>query len=336
MNDNDLTTTPVTEALPLVEAQLAPEAKPAFEARPTRREPRKTSRLEVNGWINLDKPVGVTSTQAVGIVKHAFNAKKAGHAGTLDPLASGILPIALGEATKTVSVVQEGAKAYRFTVRWGEETDTDDAEGKIIAKNEARPTDADIAAILPRFIGVITQTPPRFSAIKIAGERAYDLAREGAEFEIAAREITVHKLELVSSESGETVFEAECGKGAYVRSIARDLGRALGCFGHVVLLRRTRVGPFLSEQAFGLETLRDSAEARTQALLSVEAGLTELARVPIDRNGAATLRRGQRLLLRGATAPGEGVAYAVCLGTPIAVGVVENGEFVSSRVFNLA
>ena len=304
--------------------------------RPRERLPqRRNARVDVNGWINLDKPVGVTSTQAVGRLKFLFNAKKAGHAGTLDPLASGVLPVAFGEATKTVSVVQDGRKEYRFSVKWGVETDTDDAEGRAIAQSDARPDPAAIKALLPRFIGAIMQTPPLYSAIKIAGERAYDLARDGAQFEIAAREIIVHRLDLVAHGETESTFEAECGKGAYVRSIARDIGRALGCFGHVSLLRRTRVGPFRANEGVNFEQLEASPEVMGVALHGVEAGLSELARVPIDRNGAATLRRGQRLLLRGSGAPDEGAAYAVCFGAPVAVGVVENGEFVSTRVFNL-
>jgi tRNA pseudouridine55 synthase len=311
------------------------EDAPEAPARAKQREQRRSTRAEVNGWVNLDKPVGVTSTQAVAQLKYLFNAKKAGHAGTLDPLASGVLPIALGEATKTVSVVQDGTKAYRFTIRWGEETDTDDAEGQIVARSDVRPSASEVAAMLPRFLGAIQQTPPTYSAIKIGGERAYDLARGGAEFEIASREIVVHRLVLVSSEPDQAVFEAECGKGAYVRAIARDLGRTLGCHGHVVLLRRTRVGPFWVDRGRGLEVLRESAEARATALLPIEAGLSELTRVPTDRAGAAILRRGQKLLLRGAAAPPEGPAYSVCLGTPISVGVVEGGYFISTRVFNL-
>ncbi len=308
----------------------------AVAARPPREPQRRIKRAEINGWINLDKPVGITSTQAVGRLKFLFNAKKAGHAGTLDPLASGVLPVAFGEATKTVAVVQEGMKSYRFAVKWGVETDTDDAEGKAIAQSELRPTPEAIVAALPPFIGAIMQTPPMFSAIKIAGERAYDLARDGAAFEIAAREIVVHRLELVEHNGDESTFEAECGKGAYVRAIARDLGRALGCFGHVSLLRRTRVGPFEAVRGVTFEQLEAGGEALAAALLSVEAGLSEMPRVAIDRNGAATLRRGQRLLLRGSAAPDEGPAYASCFGSPVAVGVVENGEFVSTRVFNLA
>ena len=312
------------------------EEKPARRPKAPRREPRVNNRAEINGWVNLDKPIGVTSTQAVGELKFLFNAKKVGHAGTLDPLASGVLPVAFGEATKTVPVVQDGTKAYRFTVKWGEETETDDAEGKPKAHSELRPQTAEIAALLPRFVGVILQTPPMYSAIKIAGERAYDLAREGARFEIAPREISVYRLDLIAHDGDEALFEAECGKGAYVRSLARDMGRALGCYGHVIALRRTRVGPFDAMRAVTLEALRVSAEARAGSLLSVEAGLSELTRVAIDRNAAAILRRGQKLLLRGSAAPAEGPAYTVCQGTPVSVGVVEEGYFVSTRVFNLS
>ncbi len=315
-------------------AKIDDQSRPRGE-RARRREPRRSTRDEVNGWINLDKPVGVTSTQAVGELKFLFNAKKAGHAGTLDPLASGVLPVALGEATKTVPVVQEGTKAYLFTVKWGEETETDDAEGRVIATSDQRPSPAEIAARLPQFVGAIQQTPPMYSAIKIAGERAYDLARDGAEFEIAAREIVVHRFDLARAERDSAIFEAECGKGAYVRALARDLGRALGCRGHVIALRRTRVGPFHAETCVTAEMLRASPEAPAAALLSVEAGLSELVRVPVDRNGAAILRRGQKLLLRGAAAPEEGPAYTVCLGAPVSVGYVEAGYFVSTRVFNL-
>ncbi len=311
----------------------APETR---VSRAGKREQRRSTRVDVNGWINLDKPVGVTSTQAVARIKYLFNAKKAGHAGTLDPLASGVLPIALGEATKTVSVVQEGTKAYRFTVKWGEETDTDDAEGQVVARSESRPSPSEIVARLPSFVGVISQTPPTYSAIKIAGERAYDLAREGTSFEIAARDIVVHRLDLISSSPDEAVFEAECGKGAYVRAIARDLGRALGCRGYVAMLRRTRVGPFHVDTSFRMESEDGAEQARAGALLNIEAGLSELSRVAVDRSGAALLRRGQKLLLRGPSAPGEGPAYTVCLGTPVAVGTVEAGYFVSTRVFNLA
>ena len=295
---------------------------------------KRTSRIEIDGWINLDKPTGVSSTQAVGRLKFLFNARKAGHAGTLDPLASGVLPVAFGEATKTVPIVQDGAKAYRFRVRWGEESATDDAEGEIVARSDRRPAPAEIEALLPRFVGVILQTPPTFSAIRIDGARAYDLAREGESFQIQPRPINVYRLDLISTERDTAVLEAECGKGAYVRAIARDLGRALGCYGHVIELRRTRVGPFSADTAVELDRLSDAAGLMARALLPVQAGLAELPILAIDRAGAATLRRGQRLLLRG-QAPLHGPAYADCFGTPIAFGVIHEGHFVSTRVFNL-
>jgi tRNA pseudouridine55 synthase len=298
-----------------------------------KRQQKRPKRVEVNGWINLDKPVGVTSTQAVGRLKFLFNAKKAGHAGTLDPLASGVLPVAFGEATKTVPIVQDGAKAYRFRVRWGEESATDDAEGEIVARSDKRPTPAEIEALLPRFIGLVQQTPPTFSAIKIDGARAYDLARVGESFEIASRPIHVYRLALVSVDEQSAVLEAECGKGAYVRAIARDLGRELGCYGHVVELRRTRVGPFDADAAIPLDRLPDDSELMGHAMLPLQAGLAEITVIPVDRNGAATLRRGQSLLLRGALPP-EGPAWVACFGTPIAFGVIQDGYFVSSRVFN--
>jgi tRNA pseudouridine55 synthase len=295
---------------------------------------KRSSRLEINGWINLDKPTGVSSTQAVGRLKFLFNAKKAGHAGTLDPLASGVLPVAFGEATKTVPVVQDGAKSYRFRVRWGEESATDDAEGEIVARSDRRPAAAEIEGLLPRFVGAILQTPPTFSAIRIAGSRAYDLARDGETFEIEARPIHVYRLELIAAESDDAVLEAECGKGAYVRAIARDLGRALGCYGHVIELRRTRVGPFSVDAGIPLDRLPDDADLMARAILPLQAGLAEIPIVPVDRSAAATLRRGQKLLLRG-PAPTQGRAYIECFGTPIAFGVVEEGYFVSTRVFNL-
>ncbi len=306
------------------------ETGPRGRGRPPQR---RSTRAKVNGWVNLDKPVGVTSTQAVGWLKFLFNARKAGHAGTLDPLASGVLPIAFGEATKTVPIVQEGTKAYRFRVRWGEESATDDSEGDIVARSDRRPSGPEIAALLPRFVGLIEQTPPTFSAIKIDGARAYDLARVGESFSIAARPIRVYRLDLVSAEPDAAVLEAECGKGAYVRAIARDLGRALGCYGHVIELRRTRVGPFSADAAVPLDRLPDDAALMARAMLPLAAGLAELPLIPVDRNGAAMLRRGQPLLLRGA-APTASPVLAACFGTPVAFGVVENGYFVSTRVFN--
>jgi len=293
---------------------------------------KRSTRADVDGWVNLDKPVGVSSTQAVSRLKYLFNAKKAGHAGTLDPLASGVLPVAFGEATKTVPIVQDGVKSYRFRVRWGEETATDDAEGEIVARSDKRSAPDEISNLLPNFVGLIEQIPPKFSAIKIGGARAYDLAREGEQFEIAPRAIHVYRLELLSAETDFAVFEAECGKGAYVRAIARDLGRTLGCYGHVAELRRTRVGPFTADSAAPLDRLPHDAELMVHAMLPLKAGLAELPALPVERNGAAILRRGQQLLMRGAF-PTKGPAWAACLGEPVAIGEIVDGYFVSSRVF---
>lgn len=307
--------------------QVAPEARREMTQR-------RSTRVEVNGWLILDKPVGMTSTQAVARLKRVFNARKAGHAGTLDPLASGILPVAFGEATKTVPFVQDGEKAYRFTVTWGIETDSDDSDGTVVARSDLRPTVEAIGAALGQFIGTIQQVPPAYSAIKINGERAYDIARDGDTVELAARPVVIHALRILSATPDSTVFEAECGKGTYVRAIARDLGRLLGCLGHVTALRRTRVGPFLEADAVLLEDL-DAPGAPGQELLSVEAGLADVPCVVVDRDGAARLRRGQSLILRGRDAPIGGMAYAACGGVPVAFGMVEAGELVPSRVFNL-
>jgi len=205
----------------------------------------KRQKRDIHGWLVLDKPIGMTSTHAVSVVKHLFAARRAGHAGTLDPLASGCLPIALGEATKTVPFVVDGRKTYRFAIRWGEERDTDDAEGRVVGASDKRPDRAALESILARFTGNIEQVPPRFSAVKLGGERAYDLARDGEAVELAARTVVIHRLELGEiPDPDHAVLTAECGKGTYIRSLARDLGRALGVFGHVSSLRRDRVRPF--------------------------------------------------------------------------------------------
>jgi tRNA pseudouridine55 synthase len=301
------------------------------------REPRPKKR-DVHGWVVLDKPVGMTSTHAVAVVKRALNAKKAGHAGTLDPLASGILPIALGEATKTVPFVMDGRKSYVFTVAWGVETDTDDAEGRPVNATNVSPEREAVEALLPRFTGSVEQIPPRFSAIKIKGERAYDLARDGEAPELAARTVQINRLALVAHDADRSVLEADCGKGTYVRALARDLGRSLGCLGHVAALRRTRVGPFAEDSAVtvgDLETTRDGADALAAVLRPVESALGELASVAISRDSAARLMRGQPVILRGRDAPLDGKLYATCNGVLVAVGDVERGELVPHRVFNL-
>ncbi len=295
---------------------------------------KRSNRAVVDGWVVLDKPVGMTSTHAVSRLKRIYNAQKAGHAGTLDPLASGILPVAFGEATKTVPFVQDGEKAYLFTVRWGAETDTDDSDGQVTRTSEARPTAAQIHALLPQFLGNILQTPPQYSAIKIGGERAYDLARDGETVELKPRPVTIHRLDILHMEGDETQLVMECGKGAYVRAIARDLGRLLGCYGHVTALRRTRVGPFFEDDSFTLEEIESEGGA-ADALLSVEAGLTELPCVIVDRNTAARLRRGGSVILRGRDAPAGGVVYAACGGVPVAFGEVREGAMEPKRVFNL-
>jgi tRNA pseudouridine55 synthase len=301
----------------------------------------KRKKRDVNGWLVLDKPVGMTSTHAVSVVKRLLQAKRAGHAGTLDPLASGLLPIALGEATKTVPFVMDGRKIYRFTVRWGEERDTDDAEGRATEISAERPTAEAIRALIPRFSGLIEQVPPRFSAVKIGGESAYDLARDGEAVELAPRPIEVHHLELVETpDSDHSVLAAECGKGTYVRALARDMGRALGCFGHVTALRRTAVGPFAEQNAIALETLQrmapDDPMIAAAALLPVEAGLAALPALRVSSADAGRLARGQAVLLRGRDAPVmEGWVSVSAQGGLVALAQVEKGELRPRRIFNL-
>ena len=305
----------------------------------------KREKHDVHGWIVLDKPVGMTSTHAVAVIKRLFTAKRAGHAGTLDPLASGCLPIALGDATKTVPFVMDGRKAYSFTVRWGEERDTDDAEGRVVATSDARPAAETIAAALPAFVGAIEQVPPRYSAIKIEGERAYDLARDGETVELAARPVDIGRLELLNTpDPDHVVLEAECGKGTYVRSLARDLGRALGCFGHVSALRRAAVGPFDEETMILLEQLEAlchraaSGEANlADALMPVETALDDIPALAVSGADAARLQRGQAVLLRGRDAPNfRGTVYVTVSGRLLALAELDRGEIVPKRVFNLA
>lgn len=312
--------------------EAASAEAPARKRRPKR---------DVDGWVLLDKPVGMTSTQAVGAVKWLFQAKKAGHAGTLDPLASGCLPIALGEATKTVPFVMDGRKVYRFTVRWGIQTDTDDSEGKAVETSEGRPSREEILAALPAFRGEIEQVPPAYSALKINGERAYDLARDGVQVELAARIVVVHSLELVEMpDADHAVFETECGKGTYVRSIARDLGRALGTRGHISALRRTRVGTFAEEELVPLADLRATSEAMDdappmQALRPVEIGLDSLPSLRVSPADAARLVHGQPIILRGRDAPIlEGPVAITAGGRLVALGEAEAGEIHPKRIFH--
>lgn len=292
----------------------------------------------IHGWLVLDKPAGMTSAQAVARVRWLLNAQKAGHAGTLDPLATGILPIALGEATKTVSFAVDGEKAYRFTVRWGAETPTDDAESAPVRVSDRRPAEADILGLLPRFTGEIWQVPPQFSAIKVEGHRAYDLARDGEDLDLAPRQVVIRSLACIGRPDDATAeFEAACGKGTYIRALARDMGRELRCFGHLVALRRMRVGPFAADGAITLPELEAACE-RGEAghcLRPVEAALSHLAQIQTSPADAARLARGQSMILRGRDAPVvRGAAYAVFAGRLVALGEIERAEFRPTRVFN--
>jgi len=294
----------------------------------------------VHGWLIFDKPEGMNSTRAVGLVKSLYDAAKAGHAGTLDPLATGVLPIALGEATKTVPFVVEGSKVYRFTVRFGIETNTDDAEGKVTASSDRRPSSPEIEATLPRFTGEIIQVPPRFSALKVEGARAYELARDEEQFELEPRRVSIARLTLVAHpDKDHCILETECGKGTYVRALARDLGRALGSHGHVAALRRTRVGPFGEDRAVSVERLEALASDRDDlvtALEPVEIALRDIPALTVSAADAARLRRGQPVLLRGRDAPIlAGTIYAMARGTLVAVGEVSEGELKPRRIFNL-
>src|SRR5580704_8577027 len=323
-----------------------PDSPPPDGGEPSQQAPKqqKFKKRDVHGWIVLDKPIGMTSTHAVAVIKRLFSAKRAGHAGTLDPLASGCLPIALGEATKTVPFVMDGRKSYRFSVRWGEERDTDDAEGKVVATSPARPTAEAIRALLARFTGTIAQVPPRFSAIKVDGERAYDLARDGETVELQARPVDIHRLELIEAEADHATFEAECGKGTYVRALARDMGRVLGTLGHVTALRRTAVGPFGGGDMISLEALEAlwhraaAGEASlADALRPVETALDDIPALAVSRADAARLQRGQAVLLRGRDAPiFRDTVYVTVSGRLVALAEVDRGEIVPKRVFNLA
>lgn len=294
----------------------------------------------VHGWLVLDKGSGMTSTQAVGAIKRLFDAQKAGHAGTLDPIATGILPIALGEATKTVPYAVDGQKSYRFTVRFGTETDTDDAEGRVVRTSESMPALPAIEAVLPQFTGEIEQVPPCFSAIKVEGARAYDLARDGEEVALPPRVVVVDDLRLVEMPDASTaVFEAECGKGTYVRALARDIGRTLGCFGHVIALRRTQVGPFVEAAAVSLAMLKAATQSGEEALIAhlqpVEAALEDIPALGVSSSDAANLAKGQAVLIRGRDAPVmSGAAFAHFKGRILALGELEKGSFHPTRVFN--
>ncbi|WP_339695365.1 tRNA pseudouridine(55) synthase TruB [Celeribacter baekdonensis] len=300
---------------------------------------RRKKGREVHGWLVVDKPAGITSTSVVNKVRWALNAQKAGHAGTLDPEATGVLAVALGEATKTVPYITDALKSYRFSVRLGQSTNTDDAEGEVIFESDTRPTDAEIEAALPQFTGDIMQVPPKFSAVKIDGERAYKLARADEEFEIASRPLYVDELTLIERvDADHVILEMVCGKGGYVRAIARDLGEVLGCFGHVQWLRRNWSGPWDAEDGITLDTIDKLAktEALDAYVRPVEEGLTDLEEVRCTPEGAVRLKNGNP----GMVYPADGVEYgdevwASFEGKPLAVGRYMGGELHPSRVFNL-
>ena len=301
----------------------------------------------VSGWICLDKPYDLTSTHAVSRVRRAFNAQKAGHAGTLDPLATGILPIALGEATKTVPFLVDADKAYRFTIAWGRTTATHDREGETIAESDARPTVAQVEAALPAFVGEISQVPPNYSAIKVAGERAYDLARAGEVFELAARIVTVHSACVADApETDHVTLEIACGKGTYVRAIVRDLALALGACAHVSALRRTRVGPFSEETAIGLELLEDLAHkaAHLEVLLPVETALDDIPELAVTTEDAFSLKQGRPIVLlprqvealKARLLPGSRTVSALADGMMVALCEMRAGRLEPTRVFHLS
>ena len=297
---------------------------------------RKRKGRAISGWLVVDKPAGVTSTAVVNKVRWAFGAAKAGHAGTLDPAATGVLAVALGEATKTVPYITDALKCYRFMVRLGQSTTTDDAEGDVTATTDTRPDTASIDAALVQFRGQIEQVPPQFSAVKVDGERAYDIARAGEEMDLAPRPLWVERLDLIARPDPDHVeLEMVCGKGGYVRSIARDLGTALGCLGHVAWLRRTWSGPFRAEEGLSLDqidALAHSPELDTH-LRPLEAGLADLPELPATPEGAARLRNGNPGMVLSSAAQYGDTAWASHDGRAVAVGIYRAGELHPIRVF---
>ncbi|MFP4312772.1 MAG: tRNA pseudouridine(55) synthase TruB [Alphaproteobacteria bacterium] len=259
---------------------------------------RKRKGNPIHGWINLDKPQGLTSTQGIGRIRRVLSPEKIGHAGTLDPLATGILPIAMGDATKIIPFVQDADKTYSFTVKWGEATDSDDSEGEVIKTSDRRPTHDEIKAVLPAFIGEIEQIPPKYSAIKINGERAYDLARAGKDVEIKSRIVSIYSLELLSAEPNQASFLVKCGKGTYVRAIARDMAEKLGTYGHIIQLRREAVGFFTLKNAISLELLEkmDHSAALEEVVMPLQEPLDDIPALPLTEKEASQLKNGQNLV----------------------------------------
>lgn len=300
----------------------------------------------VNGWVCLDKPFGMGSTEAVSKIRRLFDAQKAGHAGTLDPLASGILPIALGEATKTVPFMMEAQKVYRFTINWGISTDSLDREGEITGRSDVRPDIGAVRAALPAFTGEIDQVPPQFSAIKVDGQRAYDLAREGTDFELASRRVMIHEAAVSDAPDADHVeLTIRTGKGVYVRSLARDLAAVLGAEGHVSALRRERVGPFSTENAVSLDFLTDLVhrDAASEGLLPVATALDDIPELAVTDQDAFSLRQGRPIVLlprqvetlKGRLRDGSRTVSAFQGQTLVALGQLRAGRLEPDRVFNL-
>jgi tRNA pseudouridine55 synthase len=306
---------------------------------------RKRKGQPVHGWIILDKPEDMTSTAAVGAVKRRLDAAKAGHGGTLDPFATGILPIALGEATKTVSYVVDGVKRYRFTIRWGIATDTEDRDGAVTAESDERPDSTAIEAVLERFIGETEQIPPAYSAIKLGGKRAYDLARAGETPEMPPRIVTIDELRLLEMpDADHAIFEAVCGKGTYIRALARDIARALGTVGHLAALRRTQVGPFDEKSAISLDELGENMHvaAACEHLLPVETALDDIPALAVTDIEAGRLRNGQAVSLlrkadldRIANLESGDTVLAMADGKAVALVRYTAGEIQPVRVLNL-
>ncbi|WP_417578842.1 tRNA pseudouridine(55) synthase TruB [Pelagibacterium sp.] len=296
--------------------------------------PKKRVKRDLSGWLVFNKPYDMSSTEAVGKLRWLYGAKKAGHAGTLDPLATGILPIAFGEATKTVPMVQDGTKIYHFDIVWGAATATDDVEGEVVATSDVRPDAAALEAILPRFTGIITQIPPAFSAIRIGGERAYDLARAGHKLDMPPREVEIDALDIITHTPERTRLSVTCSKGTYVRALARDIAEALDTKGHVGALHRARVGHFTDADAITLEQLESADLAGRDGLLqAVAAGLADLPEIRLDARQAATIRLGNPVLLTGRDAPvALDEAWASLKGEAVAIGFVEAGQFKPKRV----
>lgn len=315
---------------------------------------RKKKGIPIHGWINVNKPVGITSTQVVLKIRRALNAQKVGHGGTLDPLASGILPIALGEATKTVNYIQDAIKTYRFTVTWGQQRTTDDAEGDVLHSSDKRPTQADIEKLLPQFIGDIQQTPPQFSAIKIDGERAYDIARDGDHADIKSREVYIEDFTIITHNGDTTSFECVCGKGTYIRSLARDMGQILGCYGYISALERTQVGVLGMENAISLDIFDQMLDNPTQErdlsglLLPLQTVLDDIPVLAMKDREAILLKNGNGISLMSkpdlARLEAAGIdwksdyittALATYEDTALAMVDVDGAKIQPVRVFNI-